>query len=380
MEKKKKSFGRKLLRFMIELVKIAVMLSICAGIGIFLAVGNRASSPSRFAKKFFSNYITNNYEEMYKMIDIQESEFINFENYKSKCEGEKIYGSIKDYHLSKPVRQGGTVTFVATYKIGDDSTSHTYTITLRRQKEKVYKFFDTWKVSVDRFVIKDYEINVPVGTVVTLDGIDITSYKKETSEDGTQDRYVIDKIFSGDHTVAVNLDATGEITKTQYVTQDMASMTITTSDFAMKPDVQRKLNEYSVFVVNAMYQYAMDRTKNFDNISVLYNNTEEAQASAKATFEKISSGVVQENGAAVRQLELKSVKPQINAFTYPDRVTVRVNYDYSFTAVTGTTALTGIVSEYSGEGSDYADVYFNLVDGDWKIVKVDMECFDYSQQ
>ena len=379
MEKKKKSLGRKIFRFFIEAFKILFMLAICAGLGIFLAVGNRASSPERYAKKFFSYYITNNYEEMYKMIDIQESKFINYENYKSKCEGEKIYGSIRDYHLSKPVRQGDTVTFVATYKLGEETNSHTYTITLRKQKEKVYKFFDTWKVSVDRFIIRNYEINVPVGTYVTLDGEDIAAYKKETSEDGTQDKYVIDKIFSGDHTVAVNLDATGEITKTQYVTQDMATMTITTSDFAMKPDVQRKLNEYSVFVVNAMYQYSMDRTKNFQNISILYLNTEEAQASAKATFDKISGAVVQDNGAAIRQLELKSLKPQINAFTYPDRVTVRVNYDYSFTAVTGTTALTGIVSEYTGEGSDYADVYFNLVDGDWKIVKVDMECLNYSQ-
>ena len=380
MEKKKKSFGRKVLRFLAEALKIIMMLAICGGLGIFLAVGNRAGSPERFAKKFFSYYITNNYEEMYKMIDIHESEFINYENYKSKCEGEKIYGSVKDYHLSKPVRQGDMVTFVASYKLGDDPVSRTYTITLLRQDKKVYGFFDTWKVSVNRFVIRNYEINVPVGTTVTLDGIDIAKYKKGTSEDGTQDKYVVGKIFSGDHTVAVNLDATGEITKTQYVTQDMASMTITTSDFAMKPDVQRKLNEYSVFVVNAMYQYAMDRTKNFQNISVLYNSTQEAQDSARSTFDKISAAVVQDNGASIRQLELKSLKPQINNFTYPDRVTVRVNYDYAFTAVTGTTALTGIVSEYGGEGSDYADVYFNLVDGDWKIVKVDMECLDYSQR
>ena len=44
------------------------------------------------------------------------------------------------------------------------------------------------------------------------------------------------------------------------------------------------------------------------------------------------------------------------------------------------TTLSGITSEYSGEGSDFANVYFNLVDGDWKIVKVDMKCIDYNQQ
>lgn len=379
MKSGKKSIGRRIGRFFWEAFKIILILAICAGSGIFIAVGKRAGSPERYAKEFFSYYITNNYEEMYKMIDCEESQFINYENYKSKCEGEKVYGSITGYNIGKPVTQGKKVTFVATYNIGSDDTIHTYTITLNKQKEKVYGFFSTWKVSVNRFLINDYDINVPVGTQVFLDGTDIAAYKVGTSEDGTQDKYVIDKIFSGDHTVSINLDATGEITKTQYVTQDLATMTITTNDFAMKPDVQRKLYEYSVFVVNSMFQYSMDATRNFEDISVLYNNTEEAQASAKATFETVSRGVVKENGESIRQLELSSISPSIYSFTYPDRVTVRVTYNYSYAAVSGTNELSGIISEFSGEGADFADVYFNLVDGDWKIVKVDMQCVEYGQ-
>ena len=160
----------------------------------------------------------------------------------------------------------------------------------------------------------------------------------------------------------------------------MATISVTSEDFALKPDVQRKIYDYSVYVVNSMFEYSMDETKNFENISVLYSGTEEAQQSAKETFETVSSGVVRENGAALKQLEIKAVEPQIVDFVYPDQVTVRVNYDYSYTAVTGTSALSGIVSEFSGEGSDYADVYFNLMDDDWKIVKVDMKCFEYKPQ
>ena len=74
---------------------------------------------------------------------------------------------------------------------------------------------------------------------------------------------------------------------------------------------------------------------------------------------------------------MKAVTPQITQFVYPDEVSVRVNYQYSFTAVSGTSALSGLVSEFSGEGSYSADVFFNLIDGDWKIVRMDMKCFDY---
>ncbi len=376
--KEKKIDKNRVKRFLIEAGKIIGTLLVCAGLGFFLALGNRASDPKRIAKDYFSYYVTNNYEEMYKMIDVDESEFINLDNFKIKCEGEKIYGSVNDYTLSKPVEKDDTITYVATYKLGGSDIDHTYTITLNKQKKRTHLFFRTWKVSVKRFVIDDFRINVPVGTTVHLDGVDISKYKKSTTEDGTLDSYKIQKIFSGDHTVSVNLDATGQITKTQYITKNDKTMTITTNDFAMKPDVQKKLYEYSTFVINSMYQYSMDVTKNFDDIKVLYSPSEEAQASAKATFDTISAGVVRSDGAYIKQLEIKDMKPEISSFTYPDKVTVTVNFNYSYTALTAMTTLSGIVSEYSGEGSDSANVYFSLVDGDWKIVKVDMECVDYS--
>ena len=370
----------KIKNFLKEFSKIAGMLLACAALGFFLAIGIRSSSPDRIAKKYFSYYVTNNYEEMYKMIDVKESEFINLENFKIKCEGEKIYGSIKDYKISKPVKQGDTITYVATYKMNDSDSEHTYTITLDKQDYNNFLFFTAWRVSVKRVMINDFKISVPVNTSVNLDGVDVSKFKTQTSKDGTQDIYKINNIFSGDHTVSVNLDATGEITKTQYITNDSKEMVLTTSDFAMKPDVQKKLFEYSTFVVNAMYQYSMDATKNFDDISILYNNTDDAQKSAKSTFDSINKAVVREDGGYIKQLEIKDINPQIAAFTYPDKVTVTVNYNYGYTALTAMTTLSGITSEYSGEVSHFANVYFNLVYGDWKIVKVDMKCIDYNQQ
>lgn len=369
----------KIKSFIIEAGKILGTLLLCAAFGFFLALGSRASDPKRIAKDYFACYITNNYEKMYDMIDVEESEFINLDNFKSKCEGEKIYGSVHDYTLSKPVKQKDTVTYVATYKLGDSDVNHTYTITLNKKSKRTHLFFHTWKISVKRFMIDDFRVKAPAGTKVQLDGIDLSKYKKSTSEDGSLQTYKIKKIFSGDHTVSVNLDAVGQITKTQYITKNDKTVTVTTNDFAMRPDVQKKLYEYSAFVVNSMYQYSMDVTKNFDDIKILYSPSDEAQASAKATFDAISSGVVRSDGAYIKQLEIKDINPQISAFHYPDNVTVTVNFNYNYTALTAMTTLSGIVSEYSGEGNDSVQVYFGIVDGDWKIVKVDMNCIDYTQ-
>lgn len=380
MKVSKEQFKKKAKGFMGEALKIIFILACCAGLGIFFAVGSRAGSAERFAEEYFSNYVTNNYEEMYSMIDCVESEFINYDNFKIKCEGEKIYGSINGYKLSSPVVEGDTVTYVVTYYVGANKTANTYTITLHKQKKKTHLFFNTWKVSVNRFLINDYEIKVPVGTAVNMDGIDIAKYKVGTTEDGTLDTYVIDTIFTGDHTVSVNLDATGEITKTQYVTSDKDSLTITTNDFAIKPDVRQKLYEYSAYIVKTMYEYSMDKSRNFEDIGILYAGTEEAQASARATFDMLTGAVAQPNGAYLSELDIKTLSPEIESFTYPDKVTVRVDYTYSYKAVSGTSTLSGIVEEYTGEGNATSYVYLNLIDSSWKIVKVDMSCVDYSKK
>lgn len=380
VEKPKKSLKKRIISFFREFLKIVFVLAVCGGLGIFLALGKRASSPYRYAEEYFSYYVTNNYTEMYKMIEVKETDFIDLDKFRNKCEGEKIYGSIKGYKLSKPVEQGDKIIYVVTYYIGNDDSPKTYTITLHKQRKHTHVFFSTWKVDVDRLFISDYNIVVPVGKQVFMDGKDISSYKRSTSEDGTKDIYVIDKMFSGDHTISVTLDDSGEITKTEYVTDNNANVEITTEDFAMKPDVMQKIYEYSTFIVKTMYEYAMDKTKNYENICDLYANTEEAKASAKATFDALDAAIEQPDGASLRILDMKTLSPKIKSFTYPDKVIVEVTYNYEFAAVTGTSMLSGIVENYYGAGTSTATVYLNLIDDAWKIVKVDMQCIDYSKQ
>lgn len=376
----KKNMKRKLKGISIEILKIVGILALCALLGIFLAVGHRKGSSYRFAEEYFSYFISNNYEEMYKMTDTHESEFINLENFKTKCEGERVYGSVTGYKLSKPVKHGKSITYVVTYYVGPNKTAHTYTVTLNKQKRNNLLFFDRWKVSVSRFLIKNYKIDVPVGTEVIMDGVSAKKYQKQTSSDGTMDTYVIDQLFSGDHTVSVNLDATGEITKTQYVIKDNDSIQITTNDFAMKPDVQKSLFEYSAFVVKSMYEYSMDSTKNFADISLLYADDEKSQKSAENTFSQINAGIEQPDGASLRELNIKKLSPSIQSFTYPDKVVVKVDYDYDFNANSGTSELSGIVDNYNGSGNATSFVHLNLIDGAWKIVNVEITCVDYSKQ
>jgi hypothetical protein len=370
---------KKVLGFLKDTAKILVVLVIFGGIGVFLQFGVRGSSARSFADEYFSYYATNNYEEMYKMVEFEEDGLVDKEAFITKCGSEKIYGSMNNYKFSKPAKDGNYITYVVTYYTGKEKTQNSYTITLHKQRKKYLLFFPVWKVSIKNDYVYDYSIDVPAGTTVTMDNRDVTRYKKSTSKDGLYDNYIIDVLLKGDHTISVVQNETNEFTKTEYVNEDHQLTKVSSEDFNLMPDEKSKIYEYSTFIVKTVYEYAMDKRRDVNDMKILFANTDAAQASAESVYTSMLAAIEKEDGSALSVINIDKLTPTIKSYTYPDRVTVNVNYTYDFIATAGTSLLNGLVSNYNGSGSADAVVVLNYIDGAWRIVKVNMNCIDYSQ-
>ena len=370
---------KKVLGFLKDTAKILVVLVIFGGIGVFLQFGVRGSSARSFADEYFSYYATNNYEEMFKMVELEEDGLVDKEAFITKCGSEKIYGSINNYKFSKPAKDGNYITYVVTYYTGKEKTQNSYTITLHKQRKKYLLFFPVWKVSIKNDYVYDYSIDVPAGTTVTMDNRDVTRYKKSTSKDGLYDNYIIDVLLKGDHTISVVQNETNEFTKTEYVNEDHQLTKVSSEDFNLMPDEKSKIYEYSTFIVKTVYEYAMDKRRDVNDMKILFANTDAAQASAESVYTSMLAAIEKEDGSALSVINIDKLTPTIKSYTYPDRVTVNVNYTYDFIATAGTSLLNGLVSNYNGSGSADAVVVLNYIDGAWRIVKVNMNCIDYSQ-
>ena len=370
---------KKVLGFLKDTAKILLVLVIFGGIGVFLQFGVRGSSARSFADEYFSYYATNNYEEMYKMVEFEEDGLVDKEAFITKCGSEKIYGSMNNYKFSKPAKDGNYITYVVTYYTGKEKTQNSYTITLHKQRKKYLLFFPVWKVSIKNDYVYDYSIDVPAGTTVTMDNRDVTRYKKSTSKDGLYDNYIIDVLLKGDHTISVVQNETNEFTKTEYVSEDHQLTKVSSEDFNLMPDEKSKIYEYSTFIVKTVYEYAMDKRRDVNDMKILFANTDAAQASAESVYTSMLAAIEKEDGSALSVINIDKLTPTIKSYTYPDRVTVNVNYTYDFIATAGTSLLNGLVSNYNGSGSADAVVVLNYIDGAWRIVKVNMNCIDYSQ-
>lgn len=370
---------KKVLGFLKDTAKILLVLGIFGGIGVFLQFGVRGSSARSFADEYFSYYATNNYEEMFKMVEFEEDGLVDKEAFITKCGSEKIYGSMNNYKFSKPAKDGDYITYVVTYYTGKEKTQNSYTITLHKQRKKYLLFFPVWKVSIKNDYVYDYSIDVPAGTTVTMDNRDVTRYKKSTSKDGLYDNYIIDVLLKGDHTISVVQNETNEFTKTEYVNEDHQLTKVSSEDFNLMPDEKSKIYEYSTFIVKTVYEYAMDKRRDVNDMKILFANTDAAQASAESVYTSMLAAIEKEDGSALSVINIDKLTPTIKSYTYPDRVTVNVNYTYDFIATAGTSLLNGLVSNYNGSGSADAVVVLNYIDGAWRIVKVNMNCIDYSQ-
>lgn len=370
---------KKVLGFLKDTAKILLVLGIFGGIGVFLQFGVRGSSARSFADEYFSYYATNNYEEMFKMVEFEEDGLVDKEAFITKCGSEKIYGSMNNYKFSKPAKDGDYITYVVTYYTGKEKTQNSYTITLHKQRKKYLLFFPVWKVSIKNDYVYDYSIDVPAGTTVTMDNRDVTRYKKSTSKDGLYDNYIIDVLLKGDHTISVVQNETNEFTKTEYVNEDHQLTKVSSEDFNLMPDEKSKIYEYSTFIVKTVYEYAMDKRRDVSDMKILFANTDAAQASAESVYTSMLAAIEKEDGSALSVINIDKLTPTIKSYTYPDRVTVNVNYTYDFIATAGTSLLNGLVSNYNGSGSADAVVVLNYIDGAWRIVKVNMNCIDYSQ-
>ncbi|SEQ14752.1 hypothetical protein SAMN02910289_01365 [Lachnospiraceae bacterium RM5] len=359
-----------------EILKVVVVLLLCGLFGAYLQFGIRGSSAERFLDEYFSYFATNNYKEMYKMSEIENSGLINEETFEIMCNYNRFSGSLNDYKLGEPIKEGRYLTYTIKYYTGKEKEEHFYTVTLHKQKKHYLLFFPTWKVSIDSSYVNDVTIKAPKGSYVKLDGKSIKTYKEYTKEDVDRDTYKLEKIFKGDHNISITTDDE-EFSQTKYIDSDNQQVVIDPMEFDLTPAEKSKIYKYSTFVVESIYEYAMDTRRNVNDATALFANTPEAAAVATAVYNNMMAAIQREDGASLRIIDIGKMTPTITKYERKKMVEVKVDYDYTFTAVSGTSTLSGIVENYNGKGTNTATVVLNMINDEWQIVDLQMNCISY---
>jgi len=371
---KKRLRKSKLACLLWDVFSMLFLFAIAGGIGVFVAISKHVDTPEKIAKEYVEAYLYQDWAMIYESIVIEESEFVNYEAFERMMEGKAEYGEYKEIK-AELVKEGKKYAYVdVTYTNEETHESKTIHVTLAKQEKKQYWFFDTWKVDGNDNIIKEYTIDVPSEVDVTFDSKDITGYLKK--EENGRKVYVIDRMLSGDHDVAVSnvyIDAYSEAVS---IEENGLSYVVNISDFDMKMDDVEYVEAATEKIVFGMYSNALNNTGTED-LKGYFGESSESQALLEECYNAMYNSVNQADGETLKTLNVESYDVYHFSYKYPDAAEVRLDFNCSFEAKTGRTMINGVRGSYSGTASSSAKVCFTLVNGVWVVDSLEVNCFDY---
>lgn len=364
-------------RFFIETIQTIFILALFAGLGIWYAYGSRAGDAERVALQYFEYFLTGNYEKMYDMVDVVESGFVNEKYYTDMMDAQAIMGGISDYEI-RGMKSSGELREYAIDYVRKDGEKGTFSIVLEKQPEKTYLLFPTWKVNINNLILERYTVGIPADLNGTIDGIPLDEYYDNTSLDGKIKYYVLLHMLSGEHTLTIAGENIATYNETVFIEPADNEREFSMDEFSMVASEEKEVLDYAKYVIQQMYEHALEG-EDFSAIQDMFANSEKQRAAIGYLYDSMVDWTVGEDGARLQTFAIDKISSSINKYDYPSNVTVRVKYDYSYTALEERTMLTANQTQVEGNGQAKATIYFRRDSKNkWKIIRVVMKLPDYS--
>lgn len=353
--------------------KLAIAIAVeavvlVAMIVVFFKVGNSVYGPEKVAEKFFVEVANQNFKEAYKVLDVEENDFVNekaFENASCNVELSKV----TDYTIKKTRGSDDEKEVEITYKTKGSSSKRSYDISINKQKDKNMLFFEDWQVSPESMLVEDFQVIVPAGAEVTVDGVKLGKEYKDKSyddEDESLQYFLIPEMFAGEHQVVVTQEGMAEVRKLVSVYDSYGGYYL----YEMYPDEEtmKAALETAMDDFEAIYTAAA-AGEDFEAVADLFSTQEDRQEDAKEDYESLRDNLNNEDGyRVVNKVAFSNLEGSAyEGYVDEDELCMEVCLDYDY-VVEYTEEWFGEVTNETYENSDY--MYIDLVyeDGEWLLV------------
>ena len=226
---------RKPSKFHIAAAVEAVLLA--AAVVVFCVMGSVRTSPSRAARSYFQAVMSGDWDQVRALGDLPDSPFLTEESFQRFLEeNEGLQGrTVNLVSVDEEEASGGAGSYVryvdVEYMYQGDPEVYSEQLTLMPSGGREMFFFPDWQV-VDGmdFVARDFQVEVPLGSTLVVDGL-VVDDSLLTERYNATDLYTLD-LFIGSHEITV-VTGLGPQTATYelwgsgdyYYAGDLAAMT-----------------------------------------------------------------------------------------------------------------------------------------------------------
>lgn len=337
-----------------------VLLSVVLLFSLFQKVTGRFSA-EHTAEHYFVALVNGEWEEAYSMLELEEGEFTSRKAYDICCENNSL-PFITSYSIQKE-NQVGTLGQDVTvlYRERGTSSDTAYHISLNKQLEKKYIFFENWKVSAGSLLSKDIPVTVPHGAAVSIDGIPLGDTYLSAVENSL-DFYSIPVMFAGKHQIVVSMqemETVKEVFDTNLNGYSLDKMQIS-------PNILQKLLGQAEKDLQSIYTAAIQGTP-FNKISELFVADGEKAAEIESSYISLSKELADIEYHQIEALDLTSVAGE--AYASPeDEICAEVDVSFSYRiAYSYLDSWEEVRKKDTCDGEDELTFYYVPENGKWSL-------------
>jgi len=217
----------------------------CAALGAGIAVYEDQSDPTVYVAGYFGKFLMQKYDDMYEYVDV-EGRCIPKEGYVALMKKLHDENNIGDYEFSKIEAIGDKYRMRINYTDTETEAPRWMDIYLVRKRDSATQILGEWKVTVDEYLMSDFQVEFPSEMTLYIDGEEI----KPNSEYFAKAKDA-DKVILKDGEIIYIEPETEEITYNQLDTEGNNMTSYVFEGMLKGPHVFIAETPYTNIILNA---------------------------------------------------------------------------------------------------------------------------------
>lgn len=341
------------------------------------------TSPEMTAKAYFTAVMAGNSENAYKMIDVEENEFINKDTFKKLTEqiGCK---NIKNYMIKENKgdyfeadeegeEDSPSKEVIITYRLKEDTSDYNFVVKLDKSDTKKYFLFDDWKVNVGDYIQKDIVLEVAGSSKVQIDGKELNEkYKKKSEDNFGFQIYTIPKMFEGVYDIKITSDIYSDYSDRLSVLG--GENYFSAEDVSLKEEVINQVMEQAKTDFKQLWNDIVEKKNLVDVTNVkMSDNKSEIEEGYMSLVEDFK----RQDGTGKKKIKFDNFEISAEAGTESYNSNIPVIYVY-FTAPYTCTYVEqnwwdGTFYDEDNTGTYNATLGYQYMNGEWVLTSADID-------
>jgi len=348
---------------------------------------DKSASPEQVAENYFVHLANGDWKEAYELLDIDKDSkdvFINEEMF-VKAQMQENLGVINNYQVKQGKEHsdlsslddilkqnagkteeddsvlGKNINIV--YRVKGDTENSSYTVPVNREKN------GSWNVRVSHFIYKNYNVYVPKGAGVSVDGVALgTDYQVRGGEEEDLDCYEIPRMFYGYHEINIVMEDMEEVVDTVYIEFDSTSYY--REHMKLKEEILDTLVQNAGEHMKQIYSAAA-AGKNFNTVEDLFTSQKESRKEIKKHYEGLLSSM-NEGSAQLEKVRFYNLTGRVNGSESVVNIEFEYQVDYTYEDFWEEERIN---DTYKGSGN--SEIRFIKEDGKWVQDNLGCDPLDY---